>query len=223
MKGAWLLGLCALWGCMPTAPPPAAPRLGRGDTGLVVRVDEASRPNCEREILGIVDVSAAGGQVIERLRAAARALGGDRVVDLEYHLGGPGEMPRLSGLAARCSQLLAGRDYVVIQRISVSAAPGDHRAAFAEIAARARAMQAQLLVDVDYEQGGEGDLRISGKAARYVPQWWGLSSGHRLPGDGGGTLPPRRKRRAPTQRPVDCPDPADGSALPPLDRCRIQF
>lgn len=222
---AWLCVLFTGLGCMPTATPGRhAPRLGRGDTGLLVRLDEAARPDCEREILGVVDVSADRGDVIERLRAGARALGGDRVVDLEYHLGGPHEMPRLSGLAARCSKLLAGRDYVVIQRISVSARPGEHHAAFAEIAARARSMQAQLLVDVDYEQAdGDGAMRITGKAARYVPQWWGLSTDHRLPGDPGGTLPPTRKRRAPAPRPVDCPDPSDGNQLPPLDRCRLQF
>ena len=162
-----------LLGCMPTVGARySAERPGRGDTGLVVRT-KGSPKDCQREVLGIVTVRAERkADLLPALRQKARALGGDRVVDIEYS--SEGGVAQLSGMAARCSELLAGRDFIVLRTISVAAPAGAHRQALAAMAAKAEAMNATLVVALDYERAGaDGLLRLSGKAARYVPYGWG--------------------------------------------------
>jgi uncharacterized protein YbjQ (UPF0145 family) len=221
---------------MPTVPPghfllPHG-RPGKGDTGLVVLLPSADEADCRREILGIVRVRAPGDPdaLLAKLRERAFALGGDRVVDLERQSLDDGTV-RLSGMAARCSQLLLARNYVPVGRISVTAPAGEHQWALAEMAAKARALHAGLLVDVDYEEARYGgELRISAMAARYVPRWWAYGP---YGGPGGpkvGAGPPETHRRKPPTKPsrVDCSDPtatdASGKGRQPgLHNCKVRF
>jgi hypothetical protein len=235
-----LAAVLLLWcstGCLPTVPRDhhlmRAPRYGHGDTGLQVRVVEAKRKDCEREILGIVDVSTSGAGLIGELRRRATAMGGDRVVDVEYQAGSSDVAPRMSGLVARCSKLLAGRDYIVIRSVSVSAPIGDHRRALAAIASKARELDAHVLVELDYEQANSGgELRITGKAARYVQQWWGVSTNARAPSINGNddtTRGRKRRRRAPKKPGLKCPETRPGeqtptkSDPPKIGPCKVTF
>ncbi len=226
-------------GCMPTmargALPPARP--GRGPSGLVVAVDGALLEPCRRQILGVVDVSVALGEepaLLERVRQLAAARGGDRVVDVSYQR--RARSARLSGMIARCSTLLSGRDYVVVRSLSASAPLGNHTVALAALGRQLRKMHAQLMVDVDYEQGDDatGTMRITGKAARYVQHGWGMGDRDSIDGYAGdGNDPPPRRRRAPVRGPLwRCGAPSDpskeaGSPSDPSEpahaHCEIRF
>jgi len=224
---------------MPTVlPNQTAPiRPGRGASGLVVALDNDLVEDCPRQILGVVDVSVALGQemtLLERVRQRAIARGGDRVVDVAYQR--TTSSARLTGMIARCSTLLSGRDYVVVRSLSATAPVGSHAMALAALGHKLRQMHAQLMVDVDYEQGesGTGTMRITGKAARYVPHWWGIGSDKGAidgyAGDGNDP-PPRRRRRVVPRRPWwRCGPPSDPSkegsgdpSEPSHAHCEIRF
>jgi hypothetical protein len=163
----------ALMGCMPTVPEGGvrlAARPGRGPTGLVVRLP-GSASECQRQILGVVEVTAprdGQGDMVTVLRHEAAKLGGDRVVDIEYRR--VGDEAHLSGMAARCSDLFHGRDYLVVGAVSVEAPLGQPQIAYADLAEKARRRGAKLVVNVDYERVDERAFRLTGHIAHYVPR-----------------------------------------------------
>ncbi|MCA9621578.1 MAG: hypothetical protein KC731_21295 [Myxococcales bacterium] len=232
MKPALVAALAASMaaaGCMPTVPagglvPP--PRPGLGDTGLVVRLPSASG-ECQRQILGVVRVEGPTrdpGDMLTALRHEAGRLGGDRVVDVEFRR--DGELAELSGLAARCSQLFAGRDYVITGRVVVVAPRGEPEQAYAALRDYAAARGTGLVVDVDYERTDGDAFRLTGHVARYVPTGWGIAGTDRPsprppPGN-----PAWRPRPRPASPGVVCPPVTydkNGRPLPQLDQCQMRF
>jgi len=238
---ATVLALCAA-GCMPTVSRAdqlvGQDRPGAGNTRLMVFLPAATRPHCDREILGIVRHSAPAAdqaRLLATIRDEAAAMGGDRVVDVEVKWHGRDRV-QLSGMAARCTQLLVARSYLPVRRLSVSAPAGQHRQALAALADEARALRAGLLVKVDYEEAAHpgGQLRMSAVAARYVPRWWVWGpysgpGGSAAYGEGAGTpVGPQRRRPPAKTPPVDCSDPEatddKGRPRPPgLHNCKVRF
>lgn len=236
MKTVVLLLLAVLAvGCMPTVPEGGvrlAARPGRGPTGLVVRLP-GSASECQRQILGVVEVTAPArdqADMVAVLRHEAAKLGGDRVVDLEYRRAG--EHAHLSGMAAKCSDLFRGRDYLELASVSVQAPAGKPHVAYAALVEEAKRRGARVVVDVDYERDHDGTgFRITGRLARYLPRGRGGQYGYDVP------VPapargPVTTWSGPKQRPkpgprIECPpastDPNGGSKLPSLDQCRIRF
>jgi hypothetical protein len=218
-------------GCMPTVPEGGvrlAARPGRGPTGLVVRLP-GSASECQRQILGVVQVSAprdAQSDMLAVLRHEAAKLGGDRVVDIEYRR--DGDVAHMSGMAARCSELFDGRDYLVIGAVSVEAPLERPHVAYADLAAEARRRGARLVVDVDYERVDGRAFRLSGRIAHYVPRGWGRPGVDRPsppPSTGPVTTWGKPKKR-PAKPGLKCPPVSTdgkGGVLPNLDQCQIRF
>jgi uncharacterized protein YbjQ (UPF0145 family) len=234
VKWLWLVALAMVGlGCMPTVPEGGvrlAARPGRGATGLVVRLP-ASPSECQRQVLGIVRVSApleAQTELVAVLRHEAARLGGDRVVDIEYHR--EGDIAHMSGMAARCSQLMAGRDYLVVGAVAVEAPLASPEQAYAVLAEQARRRGARLLVNVDFERLQGSAFRLTGHVAQYVPRGWGTPGTDvpaPAPTDGPVTTwgKPKR-RRAPAKPGVVCPPASTdgkGGVFPNLDQCRVRF
>lgn len=232
LRGLFVAAL-AFAGCMPTVPTPSplSPSLrpGRGDTGLTVLLPHAGDPLCRRELLGVVEVRSPRhdeAALLDALRRRADALGGDRVVDIELQREAGGDT-YLSGMVARCSELLVARGYEVVQRFSVSADGRDHRAALDAMVERARALQAHLVVDIDYEQAAldDGRVYLRGTAARYVAHW---EPSEALLDGPSGTGPAAGPRRTPASGPrLVCPppsvDPSGNPVVPWPSNCYLRF
>lgn len=222
-------------GCMPTVPEGGvrlAARPGRGPTGLVVRLP-GSASECQRQVLGVVEVTAPAddqADMVAVLRHEAAKLGGDRVVDLEYRRAG--DRAQLSGMAAKCSDLFRGRDYLELASVSVQAPAGQPHVAYAALVEEAERRGARVVVDVDYERDPDGTgFRLTGRLARYLPRGRGGQYGYDVPIPAPASGPVTtwsgpKKRPKPGPR-IECPpastDPNGGTKLPSLDQCRIRF
>ena len=138
-----------------------------------VRVIQSDALGCPSEMLGLVDIHEPVESVdraLEILKRKAAKIGAEAVIGVEFHHGEPGEEPtHLSGMAVRCNDLVKGRAYDVLGRIEVPGQMGDEDGAERELMARARAMQADLLIDVGFEHGEGGDepTKVWGTAIRF--------------------------------------------------------
>jgi uncharacterized protein YbjQ (UPF0145 family) len=137
-----------------------------------VRVLSSERLDCATEALGIVDVHENVDNqdaALDILRRRAAARGAEAVTGVEFRHGEGGrEKTHLSGMAVRCRDLLRGRQYDVVQRLEITDGMGREDEAFDKLKSRARALGANLIVDVRFghgESGSEG-VRVSGTAVR---------------------------------------------------------
>ena len=125
---------------------------------------------CAIEVLGVVDVHEKvrdTDQALDRLRRRAALLGAEAVIGVELEHGeGGAEKTHLSGTAVRCNDLLRGRSYDVLSSIEVTGEMEHEDEAMAAFKAKARALGANLILDVHFEHG-EGDrTKITGTAVR---------------------------------------------------------
>ena len=137
---------------------------------LILQNEDAGRPS---EVLGIVDVHQQSGQqdrALQELRIRAAALDADAVVGVEFHHGEhAGESTHLSGTAVRFRDLIQGRQYDVVSELEVNAEMGHEEEALHALQARARDVNADLIVGVHFEhgEGGDGPLKLTGKAIQF--------------------------------------------------------
>jgi uncharacterized protein YbjQ (UPF0145 family) len=138
-----------------------------------VRVLQSGALECPSEVLGLVDIHEPVESVdraLEILRRKAAKVGAEAVIGVEFHHGEPGEEPtHLSGMAVRCNDLIKGRSYDLLGRIDVQGKMGDEDDAERELLTRARAMRADLVIDIGFEHGeGAGQpTRVWGTAIRF--------------------------------------------------------
>lgn len=138
-----------------------------------VRVVQNDHLDCPSEVLGLVDIHEPVDSVdraLEILKRKAAKIGAEAVIGVEFHHGEPGEEPtHLSGMAVRCNDLLKGRSYDVLGRIEVQGKMGKEDDAEHEVLARARAMRADLILDMGFEhgEGGEQPTKVWGTAIRF--------------------------------------------------------
>jgi uncharacterized protein YbjQ (UPF0145 family) len=138
-----------------------------------VRVIQNDDLNCPSEVMGLVDIHEPvqnEQQALDVLKHKAAKLGADAVVGVEFHHGEPGEEPtHLSGMAVRCHDLLQGRSYRVLGRIEVKGKMGKEDDAERELLDRARAMNADLVLNMGFEHGDGGSqpTRVWGTAVQF--------------------------------------------------------
>jgi len=151
-------------GPLPEVAPERAARV------LVLSAEDAGRP---AEVLGIIDVHMKSGQqdrALQELRIRAAALEADAILGVEFHHGEhAGEATHLSGTAVRFRDLIHGRHYEVIADLDVRAPMGHERQALHDLEARARDLNADLIVGVHFEhgEGGDGPVRLTGRAIQF--------------------------------------------------------
>jgi len=121
------------------------------------------------QVLGVVDVEGCGtppNRIFDLLEAKAEALGADAIVGLAYERD-PVTCARWSATAIRFKDLVQGRSYEAIGTVEITYIKGDEAAALKKLKAKAKAMHADLLLDLKYDR--EGDVpRVSGTAVRFV-------------------------------------------------------
>lgn len=126
-----------------------------------VKVVQNEEIGCTTEALGPVDVHKkmeTTQKALDALKLRAAALGAEAVINTEFEHGEGGDAPtHLSGMAVRCRDLLRGRQYEVIGPVKLEGAMGKEEGAFAEFKAKARAMHADLILDVKFEHGEGGE------------------------------------------------------------------
>jgi uncharacterized protein YbjQ (UPF0145 family) len=121
------------------------------------------------QVLGLVEVEGCGtppNKVFDLLEAKAAALGADAIVGLDYKRD-PVSCARWSATAIRFKDLVQGREYETLGNIEVAYIKGEEAAALKKLKAKAKAMHADLLLDLKYEREG-ADARVSGTAIRFV-------------------------------------------------------
>src|SRR5262249_12666894 len=136
-----------------------------------VQLLEAKEVGRRTEVLGLVDAHERPGhheEALGELRAFAAALGADAVIGVEFHHGdGDGEVSHRSGRAVRYRNLLRDEPYDVIGTIEVPADMHHQDEALDELRRRAGAMQADLIIHIEYEHGeGHGPIHLTGQAIR---------------------------------------------------------
>jgi uncharacterized protein YbjQ (UPF0145 family) len=151
--------------------PTDAATLARAKT---IRVMQNERLACASEALGPIDVHRkmeTTDKALEALKIRAAALGAEAIVDVNFEHGEGGKEPtHLSGMAVRCRDLLNGRAYDVIGEIKIDGKMAKEEEAFAALRAKARAMKADLVLDVKFihGEGGEGEgTTLRGTAIRF--------------------------------------------------------
>lgn len=146
------------------------------------------------EVIGLVEADARPGEgelALSELRARAAALGADAVVHVRMHVedslgsesvsGDPeweafldatapvDRAVHVTGEAVRFHESMADRQYTVLARIGVMDRVGREREALARLAARARAMHADLVVDVEVtHHAADEPFEVHGTAIRFV-------------------------------------------------------
>jgi uncharacterized protein YbjQ (UPF0145 family) len=136
-----------------------------------VKVLTGSGLDCRGEALGIVDVHepvSSEAQALELLKRRAAALGAEAIVGVEFRHGSGGAAPtHLSGMAMRCNDLLKGRAYEELAMLEVAGDMGHEDDAFDELKTKARALGANLILDIRFEHGeATGRTMLRGKAIR---------------------------------------------------------
>lgn len=156
----------------------------------------AGMPSQTCEVIGLVQADARPGEgnaALNELRARAAALGADAVVHVRLHVeDSPGSMSvsgdpdwedflddssgtwehavHITGEAVRYRELVEGRRYTVVARIGVTDRAGHEHEALARLASRARAMHADLVVDIEVtNQGQDTPFEVHGTAIRFLP------------------------------------------------------
>ncbi len=140
-----------------------------------VRVLQGGDMGCESEALGPVDVHSpmhGTDKALEALKLRAAALGADAVVGVDFHHGEGGHAPtHLSGMAARCKDLLKGRSYDVIASLDVPGKMGREKDAFEDLLHKAWLAKADLVVDIEFHHGdGTEPTHMTGTAVRFRPK-----------------------------------------------------
>lgn len=155
----------------------------------------AGMPSETCEVLGLVQADARPGEgnaALAELRARAAALGADAVVHVRLHVeDAPGaesvsgdpeweaflddttgtweNAVHITGEAVRYRQLVEGRRYTVVARIGVTDRVGHEHEALERLASRARAMRADLVVDIEVTNHGDDEpFEVRGTAIRFV-------------------------------------------------------
>ena len=155
----------------------------------------AGMPSETCEVLGLVQAEASSGDgnaALAELRARGAALGADAVVHVRLHiddslgsesisgdpeweelLAGPsGTSERavhVTGEAVRYRQLVDGRPYRVVARVGVTDRVGREHEALERLASRARAMRADLVIDIEVtNNGGDAPFEVRGTAIRFI-------------------------------------------------------
>lgn len=148
------------------------------------------------EVVGLLHVDARPGHgelALAELRARAAVLGADAVVHVRLHgedsvgahsvSGDPeweamldggdarrADLMQLTGEAVRYRDgMILGRDYHVIARIGVSDRLGREAEAFQRLAARARALRADLVIEVEVTRAADArPFQLYGTAIRFI-------------------------------------------------------
>ena len=124
------------------------------------------------EVLGVVDVHAPGSneqQGLEIMRERAAAMHADGVIGVEFHRDNH-DFTDLSGLAVRFRNLQQDRPFdVPLQEIQVHEGEGQDGEAMTELLRRARALNADLIVDISWHDNDavQDGTYLSGTAIRY--------------------------------------------------------
>ncbi len=151
----------------PSEPTPA-PAPARRSKVIVLQTGDSRAT----EILGLIDFHAEMGdqdKALEGLKAKAESLGADAVTAVEFHHGEGKEPSHLSGTAVRFRDLLGGRKYEAIQKIEVVFEMEQEDEGLRGLKEKARQLHADLIIDVKFEHGEEGQKpRVSGTAIRFV-------------------------------------------------------
>jgi uncharacterized protein YbjQ (UPF0145 family) len=144
------------------ASPPAPPPPRASDSALLtaaarVKVLQTGGLGCEMQSLGIVDVHEpmkTEQAALDLLKRRAAALGAEGVMGVEFHHGeGGGETTHLSGIAVKCSDLLRGRSYDVLEKIDIAGGMGEEDEAYDKMKQRAAQIHADLIIDISFEHG----------------------------------------------------------------------
>jgi uncharacterized protein YbjQ (UPF0145 family) len=166
------------------------------DPALAARVQLVpGMPERICEVIGFLEGDAprgSGDAALAELRARAAALGADAVVHVRLHeedsvgahsvSGDPAweamldgderagaSVMHLTGEAVRYRDAIRGRDYHVIARIRVSDRLGRETEAFQRLAARARALRADLVIDVEVTRAAPTrPFELHGTAIRFL-------------------------------------------------------
>ncbi len=176
-----LLSSCAASARYGSSPPGVSPRAASqfarpGPSALIPVLPHSTSLGCRSRVLGVVDVHTPMGEegALNELRGRAQALGAEAVVSVDFHHGDDDEAEEggtthLSGLAVRCEDMLQGRAYDVIARVEATAPMGDEAAGLRALRQQARALQADLIIHVEFEHGESHDqpTRLRGDAIRF--------------------------------------------------------
>lgn len=154
----------------------------------------AGMPPTTCEVIGLVHADARpgdGNAALTELRARAAAMGADAVVHVRLHIeDSPGAMSvsgdpewealldgtggtwehavHVTGEAVRYRPV-EGRRYTVVARIGVTDRAGHEHEALERLASRARAMHADLVVDIEVtNHGDDTPFEVHGTAIRFV-------------------------------------------------------
>ena len=174
---------------------PITPELQAAADRVLVLQGGADRPS---EVLGLIDEHGRMGQedeALARLRRDAARMGGDAILHVEFHHAGEHHDEEeggvasadedtdsavdedagdpmalhLSGTVVRFHDLLAGRRYEVIQRLVVHSPMTEEQEGLAQLRREARAIHADLLLDVEFHHGhGTEPLEVDATAVRIV-------------------------------------------------------
>jgi uncharacterized protein YbjQ (UPF0145 family) len=155
----------------------------------------AGMPSRTCEVIGIVGVDARPGDgdaALDELRARAAAMGADAVVHVRAHVedaagassvSGDPEWEavldeaagtyeasvHVSGEAVRYRDVVDGRHYQVVGHVDVMDRPGHEHEALERLAARARMMHADLVIDIQVmHTGGDAPFEVHGTAIRFL-------------------------------------------------------
>lgn len=155
----------------------------------------AGMPSRTCEVIGIVGVDARPGDgeaALEELRTRAAAMGADAVVHVRAHVedaagassvSGDPEWEavldeaagtyestlHVSGEAVRYRDVVDGRHYQVVGHVNVMDRPGHEHEALERLAARARMMHADLVIDIEVTHtGGDAPFEVHGTAIRFL-------------------------------------------------------
>jgi uncharacterized protein YbjQ (UPF0145 family) len=155
----------------------------------------AGMPPQTCEVLGLVEADARPGDgdaALNELRARAAAMGADAVVHVRLHVeDAPGEESvsgdpewadfiddaagtwesevHVTGEAVRYRDVALGRRYAVLARIGVTDRVGHEHEALERLASRARAMHADLVIDIEVTNHGDDvPFEVHGTAIRFL-------------------------------------------------------
>jgi uncharacterized protein YbjQ (UPF0145 family) len=180
----------------PTLHAVAAPPVPYADPAALDHVQLiAGMPAQTCEVIGLVQARARPGDgdaALAELRTRAAAMGADAVVHVRMHVvDSPGSQSvsgdpeweafidgtsgtwessvEVMGEAVRYRERVDGRRYTVVARIGVTDRVGHEHEALERLASRARAMRADLVIDIEVTNRGEDTpFEVHGTAIRFV-------------------------------------------------------
>ncbi len=182
----------------PTRQARVAPPVPYADPAAIAHVQLiAGMPAATCEVVGLVEADARPGEgnaALQEIRARAAALGADAVVHVRLHVeDSPGSQSvsgdpeweqfidgtqgtweqavHVTGEAVRYRALVDvdGRPYQVVARIGVTDRAGHEHEALERLASRARAMRADLVIDIEVtNHGDDTPFEVHGTAIRFL-------------------------------------------------------